>query len=475
MRSNRLSNTRQRLRYVFIDLIDGALAFWLFNIVRYWLLVENRLGFYSVWDFLFSTKLIIEQCIVPFVMVGIYWLSGYYNLPYGKSRLQELSTTIFSALVNTGLIYLVLLINDQTGHRKINYEMILILFGLLFLITYIGRFLVTSYANIHFRQNHWHFHVLIIGNTSIARKAAKKLIDGPSRVNYSIEGFVDIPGEQSLTDGNPGIPFDNLKSECKRLGIDQLILAPESYNEEKVLQLLYRLFPLEIPIKISPDTFSFVTSSIKMKDIYGEPFVDLASPAIGESSKNIKRCLDVSVSSLLLIILSPMMGILAFLIRVTSHGPIIYKQERIGLHQKPFFIYKFRTMREDAEASGPRLSEEDDPRITPIGRWLRKYRLDELPQFWNVIKGDMSIVGPRPERLFYIQQIVKKAPYYTLVCQVRPGITSWGMVKYGYASNVAQMVERTRYDLIYLANMSISVDIKILIYTVKTVISGQGI
>ena len=475
MKPTRLKNTPQRLRYLLSDFIAGNIAFWVFNIVRYWLIVDNRLGFLSVWDFLFSTKLILEQCIVPFAMLGIYWLSGYYNLPYGKSRLQELSTTFFSALVNTGLIYLILLINDQTGHRIINYELILILLGLLFSATYIGRFFVTGYATIHFRQNHWHFRVLIVGNTKVARNAAKKLIEGPSRVNYTIAGFVEIPGEKPLADGKDALPFDDLKSTCRQLGIDQLILAPESYNEEKVLELLYRLFPLEIPIKISPDTFSFVTSAIKMKDIYGEPFVDLASPSISESSKNIKRCLDVLVSSVVLILLSPLMGILAILIKRSSKGPVIYSQERIGLHQKPFSIYKFRSMREDAEAEGPRLSEDNDPRITSIGRWLRKYRLDELPQFWNVIKGDMSIVGPRPERLYYISQIVKQAPYYTLVCQVRPGITSWGMVKYGYASTVNQMVERTRYDLIYLANMSISVDIKILIYTVKTVLTGQGI
>ena len=129
----------------------------------------------------------------------------------------------------------------------------------------------------------------------------------------------------------------------------------------------------------------------------------------------------------------------------------------------------------DAEASGPRLSSEGDSRITPVGRVLRKYRLDELPQFWNVLKGDMSLVGPRPEREYFINEIVKKAPYYTLVSQVRPGITSWGMVKYGYASSVEQMVERTRYDLIYLANMSNLVDVKILIYTVKTIVTGRGV
>ena len=166
---------------------------------------------------------------------------------------------------------------------------------------------------------------------------------------------------------------------------------------------------------------------------------------------------------------------LSLAVRFSSKGPVFYSQERIGLHQKPFTIYKFRTMIVDSEPTGPRLSEADDPRITKTGRWMRKYRLDELPQFWNVLKGEMSIVGPRPERKYFISEIVKKAPYYALVCQVRPGITSWGMVKYGYASNVDQMVERTQFDLIYMSNMSLSVDCKILIYTIKTVVTGRGV
>ncbi|MDE6669241.1 MAG: sugar transferase, partial [Muribaculaceae bacterium] len=165
----------------------------------------------------------------------------------------------------------------------------------------------------------------------------------------------------------------------------------------------------------------------------------------------------------------------AILVRHSSPGPVIYSQVRIGYRQRPFDIYKFRSMRQDAESEGPRLSSEADTRVTPLGRVMRKYRLDELPQFWNVLKGDMSLVGPRPEREFFIRQIVRKAPYYTLVHQVRPGITSWGMVKYGYASTIEQMVERTRFDLIYLSNMSTLVDFKIMIYTVKTILTGRGV
>lgn len=474
MKKTGVSFIPQRLRYILADLVMGALAFWIFNIVRYYLLIENNNGFQSLFNFLGSTKLVVEQCVVPPCMLVIYWLSGYYNRPFQKSRLQEFSTTFFSEIINTILIYLVLLINDQTGKRIINYELICILFGLLFIITYTARFIITDFAIRHFRKNLWSINVLIMGNSKVSRGVAKNLKGAKRDVRYNVLGFVEIPGENSIKDGENIIPFKEVEKAFLELGINQIILAPEFHDDKKVMKLLSVLFPLKIPVKISPDTFSYVTSAIRLNDIYGEPFVDLTGPAIGECSKNIKRTFDVITSLLVMLIFSPLYLFLILAVRLSSPGPIFYSQERIGRYQKPFKIYKFRSMRVDAETNGPQLSRDDDPRVTNTGRWMRKYRLDELPQFWNVLKGEMSIVGPRPEREFYIKQIVEKAPYYTLVCQVRPGITSWGMVKYGYASEVSQMVERTRYDLIYLANMSLGVDFKILIYTLKTVLGGEG-
>lgn len=466
---------KQRLRYVASDLVAGFVVFFLFNIIRFFLLKDTQPHGYNIWDYVFSAKLLIETGVIPFVMLGVYWLSGYYNIPFGKSRLQEFLDTLFSSIFNTIFIYLVLLINDQTGRRTVNYELILSLFGLLFAFCYTGRLLITTFASQHFRAHHWEFRALIIGASPRARETARRLVEGPSRVGYRIMGFVKIPGEEvSEAVAKNAYSIHDVEKVCRGHNVDQLIIAQTNYNEEKVLNLLYHLFSLGIPIKIMPDTFSYITSGIRLQDIYGEPFIDLTSPAISESSKNIKRTFDVVTSSLMLVLLSPVYLWLSILVKRDSPGPVFYSQERIGLRQKPFNIYKFRSMRVDAEKHGPRLSSDDDSRVTKVGKMLRKYRLDEIPQFWNVLKGDMSLVGPRPERAYFIAKIMERAPYYALMYQVRPGITSWGMVKYGYASNVDQMVERTRFDLIYMSNMSLFVDFKILIYTVNTVIGGKG-
>ncbi|MBD5203284.1 MAG: sugar transferase [Bacteroidales bacterium] len=475
MRGKLISASIQRTKYVLCDLLMTGIAFCLFNVYRYFILHLATETSLSLFSYLGTTKLVMEQIFIPVCMLGLYWLSGYYNRPFDKSRLQEFVTTIFSSLLGSLLIYLALLTNDFISRAIVNYEMLLTLFLLLLFFLYLGRFSITQNAINKFYAHRWSINTVVVGNSRMARETAYRLARSSARLGYNILGFVSIPGERDVNDDRMTFSMDELPSLCEEGRVDQIIISTDGRDEEKVLQLLSLLFPLGVPIKITPDTFSYVTSGIRLQDIYGEPFIDLAAPSTSESAKNIKRFLDVLFSALALVILSPLLGVVAILVKRSSPGPVIYSQERVGYRKRPFRIYKFRSMYTDAEASGPRLSTDGDSRITPLGRILRKYRIDELPQFWNVLKGDMSLVGPRPERAYFIEQIVKYAPYYTLVSQVRPGITSWGMVKYGYASSVEQMVERTRFDLIYLSNMSTLVDFKIMIYTVKTVLTGRGV
>lgn len=483
MSRENFSVNRQRFICVFTDWLTTSVAFFAFDIFRFFFLkVGDEFG--ELCDFLLSSKLIMEQIFVPIMLLFVYWLSGYYNRPFERSRLSELLITLYSQMFNSLLIYLAAFTNDQMPIRRETIFLIIMLFLLLFLFVYAGRLLITANMISNFRRSKWTFKTVIGGISPEAFETARHLSNIKAAQGYEIVGFLPLHGEDIDNLKDKKLPegtrlfrdLDELKAECQIRKIDQVIVVPpeKKASEKTILHLLYRLFPEDIAIKIKPDLSSFITPTIHLDDIYGEPFLDLAKPRISEFQKNVKRTFDIIASILVLIVLSPLLLIIFLMVKFTSKGPVIYSQERIGYHRKPFKIYKFRSMVADAEKEGPALSNDDDERVTPVGRKLRKYRLDELPQFWNVIKGDMSLVGPRPERAFYIEKIVKKAPWYSLVHQVRPGITSWGMVKYGYASTVPEMIQRNRFDLVYITNMSIAVDFKIMIHTLKTVVGGEG-
>ncbi len=465
---------RQRIKYVVGDFLMSNLAWFTYNIVRFQM--GHVVGHEHLISYLTSKMVILGQVFFPLLMMVTYAFSGYYNNVCRKSRIQELLTTAASAGINTLLIFFLALINDVIGVRGNDYEMILILWGLLFGFVYLVRFLITNNATNQIKSRKWTFPTLIIGNGSAAVAFAEKLNKMRYATGYDIKGFVNIPGENPVK-GNP-LPYytlDEIQDVCKKEDIWELIVVPTRDDLSQTMNAINRLFGLGLPIKISPERFNMMQSQVRISDIYGEPLVNISSSSMSDSGKNIKRALDILTSALALVVFMPLYFIVGCIIKSSSPGPVFYRQERIGLHNKPFNIIKFRSMVQNAEADGrPQLSSDDDPRITPFGRFMRKYRIDELPQFWNVLVGDMSLVGPRPERKHYIDLITERVPSYSLLHQVRPGITSMGMVKYGYAKNVDEMVERVKYDLMYLDNMSLLNDLKILIYTIKIVFTGRG-
>lgn len=478
-----LNVTRQRCICIFTDWCTTFLAFLAFNIFRFYFMGLGD-DFVELAGFLLYGKLILEQLIVPVLLLGVYWISGYYNHPFERSRLQEFLITFYSQLFNAVVIYLAALTNDHLYLRRENWILLLILFLLLFVFVYVGRLCITNRLLKRMKRFNIKPRTVIVGYSDDAVKIARKLVDPVNKPHGHLVGFMPFGNETDASIILKNFPdtslienIGRLNSLCSEKKVDQVIVVPPPGKTptNKILHFLYNLYPYDVSIKISPDIFNIITPSVRLQDILDEPFIDLTSPQTSEFSKNIKRALDVVFSGIALTVLSPLFGIIALAVKRSGPGGIIYSQWRVGIHRKPFKIYKFRSMVQDAEKDGtPRLTTDDDNRITGVGKWMRKYRLDELPQLWNVLIGDMSLVGPRPEREFFIDRIVKKAPWYTLVLQVRPGITSWGMVKYGYASDIEQMIERNRYDLIYLTNMSVAVDFKILIHTVKTVGAGEG-
>jgi exopolysaccharide biosynthesis polyprenyl glycosylphosphotransferase len=332
--------------------------------------------------------------------------------------------------------------------------------------------MITQRGIIQREKREFSMNVLVVGTGEKAVSIAQDLY----RMGYDIYGFIQEKENVEIkVDSEKVIGTIQDIPVCMETGlIDEIVLAIESKDDRDLLGILYSLYRYKCPIKVLADRLNML-SKVKIRTIRGIPLVDVTDNNFSSAEQNIKGFLDKVSSLLALLILSPLLGYIAFRVKRDSEGPVFFKQERIGYLGQPFTIYKFRTMYTDAEQNGPLLASDDDSRITSFGRIMRKYRLDELPQFWNVLKGDMSLVGPRPERKFFINEIVKIAPYYYLLHNVRPGITSLGMVKYGYAGSVDQMIERLEYDMLYYENMSLTLDLTILIYTIKTVITGKGV
>ncbi|MEG2071045.1 MAG: sugar transferase, partial [Bacteroidales bacterium] len=295
--------------------------------------------------------------------------------------------------------------------------------------------------------------------------------------NYMI-GYVMIPDEEDeiLSSELPCLGnLENLLDIIKEHNIEELIIAIQNGKRKHIESILMTVRDYgNVVLKIIPQTQDYLMGTVKISSVMYEPLISISPDYLSDWQRYLKRFFDIILSLTALILLFPLYLFLAIGVKKSSKGPVFYTQERIGYKGKPFKIIKFRSMFTNAEKDLPQLSSHDDPRITPFGRFMRKSRLDETPQFFNVLTGDMSLVGPRPERQYFIDKIVERAPYYKLLMGVKPGITSWGQVKFGYAENVDEMVERLKWDILYIENMSLQMDLKILIYTVLIVLRKDG-
>lgn len=470
-----MNNTLQTIKYIVADYLSALIAWALFFIYRKYSYSPLDGNLKEV--ILNDTKFYYGLLIIPLLWILFYFFLGNYKAVYRKSRIREFGLTFMSSIIGVSLLFFAIILDDYVHSYKELYMFAIVLFSIHFSLTAFFRLILTTITVSKIHNGIIGFKTLIVGGNGNATSIFLDISNQYLSSGNKFVGFVHINEAKDYKLAQHIHHFGHyskMEEIIAQENIEEVIIAIDPSENTKIKSIISALQNSKVVIKVIPDMYDIMLGSVKMTAIFQAPLIQIYPDIMPYWQIVLKRIIDVVFSLIAIILLSPLYIFTALGVYFTSKGPIFYSQDRIGLNGKAFKMLKFRTMTENAEENGPQLSSENDPRITPFGKFMRKVRLDEIPQFFTVIKGDMSIVGYRPERQYFIDQIVKVAPHYKLLLKIKPGITSWGQVKYGYAENVDEMVERLKYDILYLENMSISVDLKILFYTIIIVLTGRG-
>lgn len=469
-----MNKKTQTIKYIFSDYCTSTIVWIIFFNFRK-IYIENSST--EIKLFFSDKNFLLGIIFIPILWILIHYITGYYHDIYRKARLKELYQTFIVSIFGVLIIFFELILDDIINSYKDYYQSIIVLLFLQFFLTYIPRLLITSAMIKKINNRKIGFKTILVGENGKSAKIYHEIQSLKKSVGNIFVGYISSERKKNA-ELEKEIPylgtFDNLYDTITENNIEEVIIAIESSKHDTIQKILNKLFMTNVRVKILPSDFDIYSRYVNLVTQYKTPLIEIQNRNMSIAEENLKRIMDISTSIIAIIITLPLFIVVAIGVKLSSKGPIFYHQERIGKAGKPFQIIKFRTMFVDSEKNGPALSSTNDPRVTKFGRLLRKTRIDEIPQFYNVLFGQMSIVGPRPERQFYIDKIVQKSSYYMLLLKVKPGITSLGQVKYGYAENVDQMIERTKFDLVYLQKMSLYLDLKIMILTVKTIFEASG-
>jgi len=456
--------------YAACDFFASALSWVLFCLIRNSLMSSEPA--------VSSHQFISGIIILPLSWILLFMLTGFYIVSLKRSRLLELIFSLIVTVPGVFIVFFILLTRGFITNNSLYWSLFGTLFILQFILTYVPRLIITSITAGKVHRGLLGYRTIIIGSNGLALEIFRKIREEKIPSGTILTGYVSVnKSESELFSRN--LPYLGSLDELPQLiadnKVEEVIIAIEGNEHDTIGKIIGMLHYADVTIKAIPSLKDMLTGRVEQSAIFDTPLLEVSNRVMSAWQSNMKQIMDYFLSFIFLIILSPVIAILAIMIKLSGSGPIIYSQQRIGKNGKPFTIYKLRSMTIDAEKDEPLLSSSSDSRVTKIGRVLRRHRLDEIPNLINVLKGEMSLVGPRPERQYFIDQIIQKAPHYRRLLKVKPGITSWGQVKYGYASTVDQMIERLEYDLLYIENMSLLIDLKIIIYTGLIILNGKGV
>lgn len=460
--------------YRLVDWLTAALSWLVFFYYRRKL--ENPSV--EISEVLSSERLHLGILVIPLCWVIFYSVFDKYTDIYRYSRLATLRRTFVLTTIGCLFLFFTVMLDDLTYQYTSYFFPFIVLSAIHFLLTGIARMILLTYAKWRLVTGKVYYNTLIIGDSQLAANWYQKLTADDAFFGCKIIGFAANSHDHNIE--NLTFPYlgklEELPNIIEEHRIEEVLITLDNPTQMQLSVILQDLYQYKdtLILRTIPRLYNALLGKVRMNHLAGVGLIEIDQQIMTFSERFVKRTLDIITSLVLITLCLPLFIYVAIKVRLSSPGPLLFRQERIGKDGQPFNILKFRSMYIDAEKAGPQLSSDDDPRITPFGRIMRKWRLDEIPQFFNLLIGDMSLVGPRPERQFFIDKILEREPLYSHLLKVRPGITSWGQVRYGYASNVDQMLTRMKFDLNYLENMSISLDIKILAQTAVVLIQGKG-